>query len=124
MLATLALVLTVTSTSRCQDGGEEDHEEGCQGQDHEGHIEDDDAPGGPPTRTPCSWAPSAPSDGVPPAHHDDPWGVLDLSMWESLGHRIPQLDPLIRYAGAYLVNHPPPRFRNLTPFLQRNSVDG
>ena len=33
--------------------------------------------------------------------------VLDLQMWAGLGASVPGLDPLIRYAGAYLIAHPP-----------------
>ena len=33
--------------------------------------------------------------------------VLDLQMWGGLGASVPDLDPLVRYAGAYLVCHPP-----------------
>jgi aminoglycoside phosphotransferase (APT) family kinase protein len=33
--------------------------------------------------------------------------VLDLQMWAGLGDSVPDLDPLVRYAGAYLIAHPP-----------------
>jgi aminoglycoside phosphotransferase (APT) family kinase protein len=33
--------------------------------------------------------------------------VMDLEMWVGLGEEVSELDPLIRYAGAFLTAHPP-----------------
>ncbi len=49
--------------------------------------------------------------------------VLDIRMWRRLGDLIPGLDPLIRYAGSYLVAHPPSTvFR--TCFVQGDTGPG